>query len=249
MSKFSTTAELVKPASQMIFAKQKSSAAKTWILAISTALTVLGAAPFAQAAIVKGTISGTWNANNINMGDSFSATYSYDDTTVNPYNFSSPGYSLTSFSAALSSLRVISGSYDHTFNFTSGVGGGTFRFQDQAYTAPTYTPVSYREVSVSAFEDIVSESNYFYALQRAGQSNGTPFSTKLAHAYALDRNANAFSNYGMTMGGYGLAAPNVNFSPDPTAVTAVPTPALLPGLAAFGLGVWRKRKQAKQVEA
>ena len=235
MSKFSTTEKLVEPARQQI-------------LAISTALAVLGTAPFAQAAIVKGTISGTWNTYNINMGDSFSATYSYDDTTINQYNYSSPNYSLTSFSAALRSLRVISGSYDHTFNFTSGVGSGTFTFQDHAYTAPTYSPVGYREASVSAWDNIRLEENHFSALQRAGQSNGTPFSTKIASAYALDRNANAYSNYGLASPTYGLPDPNVNFSPDPTAVTAVPTPALLPGLAAFGLGVWRKRKQAKHVE-
>ena len=235
MSKFSTTEKLVEPARQQI-------------LAISTALAVLGTAPFAQAAIVKGTISGTWNTYNINMGDSFTADYSYDDTAVVPFDYSYTDYRYAGFSAALSSLRVISGSYDHTFNFTSGVGSGTFTFKDRAYTAPTYSPLGYREASVSAWDNIRSETNQFSALQRAGQSNGTPFSTKIASAYALDRNANAYSNYGQAYPSYGFPEPNVNFSPDPTVVTAVPTPALLPGLVAFGLGVWRKRKQAKQVE-
>ena len=91
MSKFSTTAELVEPATQQIFAKQKSARLKTWILAVSTALAVLGTAPFAQAAIVTGTISGTWNASaqgDFNLGESFTANYSYDDTAVVPFDYS-----------------------------------------------------------------------------------------------------------------------------------------------------------------
>jgi hypothetical protein len=43
-----------------------------------------------------------------------------------------------------------------------------------------------------------------------------------------------------------LAADNVQLN---GAVSAVPTPAVLPALAAFGMGLWRKRKSAELAEA
>ena len=244
MSKFSTTAELVEPATQQIFAKQKSARLKTWILAVSTALAVLGTAPFAQAAIVKGTINGTWNdyaEGALNLGDSFTATYSYDDTAVVPYDYSGTtgsDVSHTGFNVGLSSLRVISGSYDHTFDFlTPGAGSGSFHFQDYALTPP-HTPYSQRVAQVYATDTIGSEYNSFHASRQPGQNNGIPFLYEFAEASTYDNSTDTYDRYAATYS-------NVNFSPDPT---AVPTPALLPGLAAFGLGVWRKRKQAKQVE-
>ena len=219
---------------------------KAWIVAVSTALAVLGTAPFAQAAIVTGTISGTWDYaayGGFNLGDSFSAEYSYDDTTISlpPHlNYSYPSFSSSTYlSAALSSLRVTSGSYDHTFDFlTPGAGSGTFYFQEYAQNAPYYTPYSSRRVVVNAI-DWSSGFTSFSAERISGQDNGIPFLTE----YASAGNGNS-SFYTSLAGTYS----NVNFSPTSTAVTAVPTPALLPGLVAVGLGVWRKRKQAKQVE-
>jgi len=179
-------------------------------LAISTALTVLGTAPFAQAAIVKGNISGTWGQSG--YGDSFTANYSYDDTTITPYTYASyPGYNWSGFSAVLSSLRVTSGSYDHTFDFTPGVGNGTFRFTDYAIAA-SYTPISYQGPEVSAYDTIGSESNHFRAHQFPGQENGTPFLGEYAYAQTTDNNGS------LTRSAYTTS--NVNFSPDPTAVTA-----------------------------
>ena len=234
MSKFSTTAELVEPATQQIFAKQKSAGLKTWILAVSTALAVLGTAPFAQAAIVKGTISGTWNSSahgDLKLGDFFTATYEYDDDTkISSYNNSGTDYSNSEFEVGLSSLVVTSGTYSHTF----GVGSGTFSFEDSSKTAPTYTPYSYQFTGVS-WNPTGLGSNYFYAYRESEQDNGIPF-------------LNEFASAGIGNGSFASTNSNVNFSPTSTAVTAVPTPALLPSLAAFGLGVWRKRKQAKQVE-
>ena len=245
MSRFSTTAKLVDLAHQKIFDRQKSARLKTWILAVSTALAVLGTAPFAQAAIVKGTISGTWDssANGIfNLGETFTADYSYDDTTISapPHlNYSSPFSSSTYFSAALSSLRVTSGSYGHTFDFlTTRAGSGNFYFGEYAQNAPYYTPYSSRRVAVSAI-DWSSGFTSFDAETISGQDNGIPFLTE--YAGAGNGNSSFYTSLAITNS-------NVNFSPTSTAVTAVPTPALLPGLAAFGLGVWRKRKQAKQVE-
>ena len=245
MSRLSTTAKLVEPAHQQIFAKQKSAGLKSWILAISTALAVLGTAPFAQAAIVTGTISGTWNdyaSGDLNLNAPFTADYSYDDTAISPYNFSITDFdfSVTGFDVVLSSLKVTSGSYEHTFNFTPGVGSGTFYFEDFALTPPTHTPYNHRFARVSASDTIGSKYSDFHASRQPGQANGTPFLYEFAQASTYD-NSTGTSRYAYT-------GSNVNFSPDPTAVTAVPTPALLPGLAAFGLGVWRKRKQAKQVE-
>ena len=215
-------------------------------MAISTALAVLGTAPFAQATIVKGTINGTWDssANGIfNLGDSFTADYSYDDTTISapPHlNYSYPSFSSSTYlTAILSSLRVTSGSYDHTFDFlTPGAGSGTFHFREYALNAPYYTPYSSRRVAVSAI-DWSSGFTSFDAETISGQDNGIPFLTE--YAVAGNGNSSFYTSLAITNS-------NVNFSPTSTAVTAVPTPALLPGLAAFGLGVWRKRKQAKQVE-
>lgn len=167
------------------------------------------------------------------------------------------GYSATYFTAVLSSLRVSSSSYDHTFDLTPSVGSGTFQIQDyavtpQTYSAPFYSNSyraagvsNYRVVDVLASDTIGSKYNDFRAYRSLGQANGTSIlGDQYASAYTYDRDANtgAFDRYAYTNS-------NVNFSPDPTAVTAVPTPALLPGMMAFGLGVWRKRKQVKQVEA
>ena len=218
-------------------------------MAISTALAVLGTAPFAQAAIVKGTISGTWNyqaIGDLNLNDSFTATYEYDEATIisSPYNyFVSPDNHLTDFTAALSKLRVISGNYDHTFDFTSGVGNGTFHFQDYAQTeSANRYEYSYRFAQVNATDNIGSESNYFSARRYPylfGGISGIPRLSEFAEALTSNNSVSVSS---------ASTYSNVNFSPDPTAVTAVPTPALLPSLAAFGLGVWRKRKHTKQVE-
>ena len=217
-------------------------------MAISTALAVLGTDPFAQAAIVKGTINGTWDssANGIfNLGDSFTADYSYDDTTISapPHlNYSYPSFSSSTYlTAILSSLRVTSGSYDHTFDFlTPGAGSGTFRFREYAQTLPYYTPYSSQQKQVNAIDIDWSSGFTFFSAQRiSGQDNGIPFLTE----YAGAGNANSIFYTSLA-----ITNSNVNFSPTSTAVTAVPTPALLPGLAAFGLGVWRKRKQVKPVE-
>ena len=210
-------------------------------MAVSTALAVLGTAPFAQAAIVTGTISGTWNdyaSGDLNLNAPFTADYSYDDTAISPYNFSITDFSVTGFDVVLSSLKVTSGSYDHTFDFTPGVGGGGFRFRDFAQTPPTYTPYSGRFAEVVAWDSIGSEYNEFGAYRTLGQNNGTPSLDEYARTSTYNNSSNTYDRHAATYS-------NVNFSPDPT---AVPTPALLPGLAAFGLGVWRKRKQAKQVE-
>lgn len=210
-------------------------------MAISTTLAVLGTAPFAQAAIVKGTITGTWNdyaQGDLNLGESFTADYSYDDTAIVPFNNSSTDYSDTGFNVGLSSLRVISGSYDHTFDLTPGpLNAGSFYFRDYAKTAPTYTPYSYRLTGLYAADNGL-EYNNFSAARQSSQYDGTPSLYEFAQAYTLDR------YYGGAYKRYAHTYSNVNFSP-----TAVPTPALLPGLAAFGLGVWRKRKQTKQLEA
>ena len=92
-----------------------------------------------------------------------------------------------------------------------------------------------------ASDTVGSEYNYFHAYRQPGQNNGIPFLDEFAQAFTYGNSTGTSDRNAYT-------GSNVNFSPDPTAVTAVPTPALLPGLAAFGLGVWRKRKQAKQVE-
>ena len=242
MSKFSTATKLTENSVQKIVAKQQFSGinfVKRLSIAISMAATLVSlvSATPANAATVTGTINGTWDGfvlGDFNLGDPFTATYSYDDTTISPYGYSGTGYSYSGFDAPLLSLLVSSGSYSHQFDFSNG--GGTFYFQDYALTAPTYTPYSYKYARVDGSDTSGSESNYFSASRYTGQSNGTPSLGGVAYAQTYNSSTSTSPRYGYTR--Y-----NVNFTPDITApTTAIPTPALLPGMVAFGLGVWRKRK-------
>ena len=242
MSKFSTATKLTENSVQKIVAKQQFSGinfVKRLSIAISMAATLVSlvnATP-ADAGTVTGTVTGTWNnyaQGDFTLGDPFTATYSYDDTTISPYGYSQTDYSYSGFSAPLLSLLVSSGSYSHQFDFSTG--SGYFNFQDYALTAPTYNSYSYKLAQVAASDTSGSETNYFHAYRYPGQSNGTPFLNEVAQAYTYDSSTNTYSNYVYTTS-------NVNFTPDITApTTAIPTPALLPGMVAFGLGMWRKRK-------
>jgi hypothetical protein len=74
-----------------------------------------------------------------------------------------------------------------------------------------------------------------------GVNNNSNFGFRIVAAFAPGTSAYAPSNSTSTYGTAGTwRFDMVTVSADPT--TAIPTPALLPGLLGFGVSVWRKRK-------
>ncbi|MDX2241194.1 MAG: PTPA-CTERM sorting domain-containing protein [Leptolyngbyaceae cyanobacterium bins.302] len=215
---------------QQLFAKGAALAA---VIAVGTL-----SSGSAQAAIVTGTVTGTWDYDyvlgNVTVGDTFKATYTYDDAALTPYSYSDPGYyEYTGWTGSLLSLIVESGTYSHTFDFASG--GSYIQFEDFDGD-PGYYYSDYRHFSVYGgdYDSTTEVSNNFYAYKRVGKYfNGTPFESLYASLYGYD-----YVNGSATNGVYTYKA---NFTPDPTAVP-VPTPALLPGLIGMGVAALRKRK-------
>ncbi len=153
-----------------------------------------------------------------------------------PFNNSSQDQQHVGFSSSLLSLSINSGSFSHTFDFTQGLTYGYVYFQDYALSPPTYTPSSSKfwQVAAVGYSDTsYSIYNYFNAHKQRGASDGSPFDASYAYASQSDYN----NNYAF----YGVANSNVTFNPDPT---AIPTPALVPGLIGLGLATIRKRKAA-----
>ena len=170
--------------------------------------------------------------------------YSYDDTAIAPY-YSNVGtdYSDLRSSVPLLSLLVSSGSYNHQFDFSSYLytGYGAFYFHDYAQNAPFYKPYSSKSATLHGYDysgsgSQISPTFTAYRYRALAQDNGTPLLYEGARLSLHDGSTNTSPAYASTYS-------NVNFTPDPTApTTAIPTPALLPGMVAFGLGMWRKRK-------
>lgn len=209
----------------------------------------------AQAATVTGTISGTWVDGNgfsayaqglINLDDPFTATYSYDDTVFSSQSSNSgPDYYQSSYTSPLLSLEFTSGAYSHTFDFTNG-GAGSLYFVEQAYAPPTYgTAVSQLFMQVDANDPTAPGQNSFTANRVRQQTNGVLSGGSYVGFYSRDPITDTYPAYAYTYS-------DANFSDDLTAkalptipATAVPTPALLPGLIGMGIAAFRKRKQEK----
>ncbi len=209
--------------------------------AVSAAAITLAtlSATSAQAAIVTGSVTGTWNDQAygaFTLGDIFTATYSYDDTTISPSNDSDVDYVETRFTTSLLSLIVNSGSYSHTFDFTNGFS--EFAFKSYALKAPTHTPASEKKVSVFGVERVGSVEQYFSASRASGLYDGVPTLSEGASAGVFNPDINPDTDHFYS---YATTSSNVKFSPDPT---AVPTPALLPSLVGLGIGVLRKKRAA-----
>jgi hypothetical protein len=199
-----------------------------------TTLLVLGimGSGSAEAAIITGSVTGIWDTqygprDYLTLGDTFTATYSYDDTALKPWGYSVPG--ITRYYGSLLSLVVTSGNYSHTFDFSNGIG----QVQFENITGLTYYGYgSSRNFIVFGSDSGPMGYNAFHAFKYTNKhDSGIAFSFWLVQ---LGINNAQGDNIG-----YVEAVDNVNFTPDPT---AVPTPALLPGLIGLGLGVIRKRK-------
>jgi hypothetical protein len=206
-----------------------------------------------QAAIVTGTITGTWDyyvSGSFNLGDVFTAEYSYDDAAIVPYDLSNidpsdPDVRNVGFNVPLSSLKVTVGSsYSHIFNFSDPSSSfSELVFQDFALLPPTHIPsFSSKIVGVVAHDGFgKADFNRFSAARYRDQEDGIPY--PLFHSVDAGYASVDPSTGIYTSRGYGSSRGynDVTFSPDLTA-TAVPTPALLPGLMGLGIGVLRKRR-------
>lgn len=188
----------------------------------------------AQAAIVGGQVSGTWQydfdgVGGFNVGDTFTADYTYDDANVTTNDYSNSYYSRYLYSTVpLLSLVLTSGNVNQTFDVSTGYGQ---LYWYDIQSNPIYGQYESKQTSIYAYNYLATRQNYFYTSNSIGKDyNGTPFTGSFAQAYSYDN-----ATYLYSSGAYTYAP--VTFS-----ATTVPTPALLPGLIGLGLGVLRKRR-------
>ncbi|MBD2034679.1 PTPA-CTERM sorting domain-containing protein [Leptolyngbya sp. FACHB-321] len=191
-----------------------------------------------QAAIVKGSVTGTWDysyvqGTNVSIGDSYTATYSYDDALLTPYSASIPGgVRYSGLYGSLMSLVVNSGSYSHTFDFSNG--RGEVRFEDYIRD-PDFYNASYTSKFFGVFglDNTAQGYNFFRAYNQSEEFGSLPgilFNSEYAR---LNTRNNQGTDTNL------VEASNARFR---SGSTAVPTPALLPGLIGLSISVLRKRK-------
>jgi hypothetical protein len=178
-----------------------------------------------HAAIVGGQVTGIWG-----NGGSYTADYTYNDSTVVTTNSSIPGASID-IETEVSLLGLVFTSSNitpttHTFGL-SNIPKLTTRSIDDS---PSGGQFVFNTFNLSA-----SDPTYFlFLFQETGfYSRGNPYARNGAFLYDVssqfefvDSGSAAFSS---------------------TAPVPVPTPALLPGLISFGVGLARKRTQEKAI--
>jgi hypothetical protein len=221
-----------------------------FLVAIATTTVSIGLlnSSAVQAAIVSGTVTGTWNIGQpgmgVNLGDSFSAAYSYDDTAIIPLDNSQPGlYQQSGFEIDLLSFQVTTGSFSYTYDPNANL---LTNYAKIFFSTLTRDPsgswlYSAKSISLNTGYSDSSGSVFFSAYKSMGLNySGTPF--------VDDGVPFSITNAGLTtinsMGQYttSVISQDTALNPDPTA-TPIPTPALLPGLLGLGASIWRKRKQ------
>lgn len=110
----------------------------------------------AQAAIVMGAVTGTWNydyglGTSVTVGDTFKATYTYDDAALTPFIYYDNGHNKTTgLRGSLLSLIVESGTYNYTFNLPKWYQSSSIEFHDFAGN-PDYGNYSDYESSFKYF--------------------------------------------------------------------------------------------------
>lgn len=213
---------------------------------IAAAVTV-SVSTAAEAAILSGQVSGTWDgdydgAGGFNPGDAFTADYTYNDSKITTIIDSSPYYYSEVKVVPLLSLVFTSGNVSHTFDFsdfsTSNSFGRLVWSDEQLYYSRNYRSKS---TEIFGYDYSAPSNNHFHFYAGSSWSYYTdsapqPFTFAKAYSY----NDPSYFPYGETYA-------EVIFS-NPSPVTAVPTPALLPGLIGLGLGVLRKRKAQAALE-
>jgi hypothetical protein len=202
-------------------------------------LAALGAiAPAAQAATITGQATGTWNNPNtvfgVNVGDTFTATFAYDDAAIQTATSSAAGNTQQTYQVALTSLLFKSGSVTQSFtsgllsgviNSNSALGFvtnlfGTFDSADQSASL-TIAKLFTGDASTSS-----STANFFVTPKSAAGGNVV----------------NAVANF------TGSAADSIQFANVPgDNSSAVPEPMTMLGMMGAGIGLAAaKRKQRHQ---
>ncbi len=204
------------------------------VAAIATLSTLV--APGAQAATISGQVSGIWNNNytsgGLNGGDAFTADYTYDSDSITTTDYSYYGYDRYLYSVApLLSLVFKSGAITHVFDNLDN--NDAISWWDIDSDFDSNTDYELKQTGVSASESLNSVWSSFYSYVYDQNYYGTPGSGSNARASQYD-SSYRYSYYGYTNSGVSISD-----------TTAVPTPALLPGLIGMGVGVLRRRKQAK----
>lgn len=143
------------------------------VFIVTIALGILGqlASTTAEAAIVSGTISGTWQeadgtssiGSGFNVGDTFTATYTYEDTQVQHNNYSVPGQIFLGDNVRFLSFSINSGGITY-----SGLNQNLGYIQSAYYdgTVPSGDLSSFQQIVFSGF---LSTPNYGGVLNFAGQ--------------------------------------------------------------------------------
>jgi hypothetical protein len=217
---------------KLLTLKQISLAAAVTAIALSTLN-----ANSAQAAIVGGRVTGIWEGlydeqtGGLNIGDTFTADYTYDDSQILITDDSSPGFTDLKSQASLLSLTISSGgTVFQNFNPVIGIVGGTYvsspRFNFQAF-------------GISANDSGDPNQTYFNAANLLGNSPLSLGPLSIARLYVSN------SVTGNTSGVYTRTATTFSGAfPNPTPANSVPTPALLPGLIGLGVKLSRKRRKS-----
>lgn len=224
------------------------------VAALGAILAVGASSTPAQALnIVSGSVSGVWERDfdgtgGLNIGDSFTTEYTYDSDSIIESVYSSSGYdNHLSRTAPLLSL-VLSGSFRHTFDFSSSSssmgGGGNISWRSFQSPSPEYGQYNFEDITISAFDYLTSVyQNNFTTSKTSGIGYfDQPFSNSYAQASSYDYST---ITYLVSAEAYS----NVNFSGATPAPVAVPTPALLPGLIGLCMAALRKRKENQEQEA
>ncbi|MBF1999262.1 MAG: PTPA-CTERM sorting domain-containing protein [Synechococcales cyanobacterium M58_A2018_015] len=213
------------------------------VAALGAILTVGSSSTPAQALnIVSGSVSGIWQydysgAGIVNVGDAFTANYTYDSDSITGYDSSISGlYKQKQRRTSLLSLVLNSGSYSYTFDFSPSVGGSYIEWYDFQSTSSTYGLHDHESIFLVASDYPTAAYNSFYAYTISGLGySGNSLDSSYASAYSQDYNTGTFP-----IGAYTY---NAKFSGATPAPTAVPTPALLPGLVSVSAALLRKREQ------
>jgi hypothetical protein len=183
----------------------------------------------AHAAIVGGQVTGDWG-----NGGSYTADYTYDDSTVVTTNDSIPGFTID-ISTEVSLLGLVLTSSNitpttHTFGLSN---------TPKLTTRSIDTSLSGSLFILNNFHLSTSGPTYELSLfQRTGfDFVGNPAAGNVAVLYKeISPQSSQFELVDSGSAAFSSTAP-----------VPVPTPALLPGLISFGVGLARKRTQEKAI--
>lgn len=231
------------------------------IATLGAVLTVGAMHATAEAAIISGQVSGTWDYDSyyywgyepseFKTGDTFTAIYTYDSDSITTNNYSNTYYYDTYYESTVPLLSLIlnsgTGSYTFDPSFSNGNGYGYLQWLDVDYNNAYYGHQGTQKGTyLHASSYTGAESNYFYAQNYSGTDySGNPYAYNYAYAYAYDYNTGKYLGYSYT--NQPVFSSVVDPLPTPTPnPTSVPEPSILLGLIGLGLGALGQRKAQGQ---